>query len=87
MALEIGNGWNRTSQKGTTYQSLNIKKEAAPLIASGDYYFMMCKLSYKSSAEAPDYSIFATLKEENKNSTNTRVQNTGSNTYQQDPLR
>ncbi len=86
MALEIGNGWNKTSQKGTTYQSLSIKKEAAPLIVSGNYYFMMCKVSSKSSPEAPDYSIFATLKEENVNSSNARVQNSGSNTYQ-DPLR
>ena len=87
MALEIGSGWNRTSQKGTTYQSLSIKKEAAPLIASGDYYFMMCKVSSKQSQEAPDFSIFATLKEENKNSTNARAQNSGITTYQQDPLR
>lgn len=67
MALEIGNGWDKTSQKGKQYVSLNIKKEAAPLIESGNYYFMMCKISNKSSTDAPDYSVFATLKEENKN--------------------
>ena len=83
VALEIGNGWNKTSQKGTTYQSLSIKKEAAPLIASGNYYFMMCKVSSKSSPEAPDFSIIATLKEQDANA---KAQNTGAN-VNQDPLR
>ncbi len=62
--LKIGSAWNKTSQQGKTYQSLNLKKESAPLIASGNYFITMHKVATKQSQNSPDYDVYATAKEE-----------------------
>ena len=66
MSMKIGAGWLKTSQKGTQYVNLHFEIEAAGIIAAGNCFITMCGVQNKVNPEAPDYSVLATAKDENR---------------------